>query len=815
MVRFITRFLFIIILLSGSALHAETHYENLIVDKINITVVNVPADSTVNLNAIRSRMKTIEGSVFSQTVFDTDLKQLIEEFDRVEPSVDIVGSNIEITLKVWVRPQVRSIQWEGNEGFDTDELLKELGIKCGAVFDRMAFNRGFNKIKAFYVKKGYFEAEIDFRLEYSEVCNDVDVVIVINEGRCGKVKSIVFENFTCEEEEKILEMMVTKEYIFLISYFSNEGIYNEDAIQQDQYAILNFLQNEGYADAKVKIDIKEVCTDRIMVVITADRGELYTIHKLTFEGNCIFTDEQIEEQFTVEEGDPYSPEEVRASLLKVVELYGRFGYIDAVVDFEPTLDTECPKYSVHFTIEEGDQFRIGMIKVFGNCSTENSVILNECLLIPGEVFNTAKLKKTEERLHNVGFFASVNVYAVRSEEYSALGESYRDVHIEVEETNTGNFSAFGGFSNIESIFGGVTISEKNFNYKGLGNIFRDGYQGLRGGGEYAYINTTIGAKSRAYTLSWTKPYFRDTDWIVGFDLNQNNIRYVSDSYSINTYGITLHAKYPVNDYVSLGTHYRFKNARVNVFNPDGKIAGYEAQIEILQTQDPVNLAKINELYQEILAEEEILHDAQNSGIISAVGFGLFYNSLGCSPCGPRDGFKSSLEMEFAGVGGKHSFLSFAYINSYYYPLSAKGTLKFRADNKFVIPCFGTTYGSMPIDERLFLGGDDTVRGFKSYSLGPQYPNGAPRGGLSLNLFTLEYNYQVWKKLDAFLFVDSGTLNTGVLTFNPYTFKTTAGFGVRFCIMANGPPVTLGMGFPLTDASKDDVRKFFFSLGGTF
>jgi outer membrane protein insertion porin family len=814
MAKLFIRFLFLVALFSGVQLHAQVHYENLIVNKINVTVVNVPSDSEVNLNAIRSRMKTTEGSVFSQATFDSDLKQLIEEFDRVEPTVDIVGDQIEITLKVWVRPQIRSIQWEGNLGCDTDDLLKELGIKTGTVFDRMEFNRGFNKIKAFYVKKGYFEAEVDYELEFSEVCNDVDIIIQINEGRCGKIKKIVFENFTCEEEDCIVEKMVTKEYIFLFSFFTDEGIYNEDAVQQDQYLILNYLQNEGYADARVKIDVKEISCDRIMIVITADKGDLYTIHKLTFEGNTIFSDEQIEEQFTIEEGDPYSPEEVRASLLNVVEMYGRYGYIDAIVDFEPTLDPDCPKYSVHFTIEEGDQYRVGMIKIFGNCSTENRVILNECLLVPGEIFNTCKLKKTEQRLQNVGYFASVNVYAVKSEDYSSLGGSYRDVHIEVEETNTGNFSAFGGFSNIESIFGGITITEKNFNYKGLGNVFRDGYSALRGAGEYAYINATIGAKSRSYTLSWTKPYFQDTNWIVGFDLNQSNIRYVSNSYSFNTYGITVHAKYPLNDFLQIGTHYRFKNARVNVFNPDGKIADYNAKIIFEDHQVPINNDYIDELYDEIDSEQLIIQEASNSGIISAVGAGLFYNSLDC-PRKPRQGFKSSLEVEFAGVGGKHAFIALGYTNVYYYPLSAKGTFKFRADNKFVIPCFGTTYHTMPIDERLFLGGDDTVRGFKSYSLGPQYPNTAPRGGLSLNMFTLEYNYSIWKKLDLFAFIDSGTLNMGIFTFNPYTFKTAYGFGVRICIYEGGPPVTLGLGFPLTDANKDDVRNFFFSMGGAF
>lgn len=766
-----------------TSLHSEIiQYENLVIEKIDIQIVNLPPNAHFNENLLRSKMKTSVGDLFSQNTFDNDLKTLAKDYDRVEPQIEIVGNKLYITLKIWFKPQIRTIQWNGNRAFRSDELQKELGLNPGVIYDRLSFNKAFNKLKAYYVKKGYFEAELDYEIVYDKCTNDVDILIGIKEGRCGKIKKIIYHNFTNCEIEDIEGLMVTKEYKFFFSWFNDEGIYNSDAIQHDEFTILTYLQNEGYADAKVKIEVVEYSHDRIVIHITADKGPIYNLGEITFEGNTLFTTDDIRSQLQIGPGCRYSPEKLREAMLKIVDLYGKYGYIDAITDFEPILDPDCPVYSIRFTIDEGEQFRVGMIKIFGNCTTSNPVILHECLLIPGEVFNILKLKRTEERLQNIGYFKCVNVYAVRSED-SVLSESnYRDVHIELEETNTGHLSGFGGFSNLENIFGGISITEKNFNHNGLGLIFKEGYRALRGGGEYAYFNVTIGSKSQAYTFSWAKPYFRDTQWIVGFDIEKNSVRYISSDYTLNSLGLTLHAKYPLNDYMRLGMHYRIKNNNVHV----GKIADKNQAIQ---------------------------ETARNKGIVDALGFAFAYDSTD-SPRKPSCGFRSRIEAEFAGIGGRYKFLAFGYLNTWYYSISKKEIFKIRIDNKYVIPIFNTHYNNMPLGELLFLGGDDTVRGYRPYSLGPTFPGtNDPRGGLSLNLFTAEYCYSFWKNVDLFAYLDAGSLTEGKTSFGP--LKAAVGFGVRFTIMEGMPPIAIGVGFPIKPTNKADIQRIFFSLGASF
>lgn len=769
-------------------------YENQPIEKIIIESGNEKDGVIFDANGIKLRLKTKEGDVFSQTDFDTDLKSLAGEFDRVDPSINSDNEKLVITLKIWTKPTIRTLKWIGNCNIDNESLQKELDITSCSVFDRQLFNKAFHKLKAYYVKNGYFEAELDYNVVLDACTNTVDIEIEICEGRAGRIKRIEFVNFAKEEEEDILELMVTKRYFFLTSWYSGQGTYNEEAVQQDRFTILNYLQNEGYADACVDIDITESCMpNRIVLTITANRGEVFYFGETTFEGNKIFCDEEIINRFTFCEGDSYSPDDIRETVKRITDYYGRRGYIDAVVDYEPSLDCETRTFSIKFTIEEGEKYKVGLVKVFGNCSTETRVILHETLLIPGEIFNIIKLQLTEEKLQNIGYFKNVNVYAVRSEGPGGLGGCYRDVHIEVEETITGNFGAGFGLSSVESVFGEFRITERNFNYKGLACCWSQGFGKLRGGGEFVNLNAMIGSKSRKYSLSWTKPFFQDTPWIVGFEIDQSNNRYISEDYEINALSGTIHGAYPLNQFLRLGLHYRLTYSAIDL--NEGRIRKDELDGDITPKRS-------------CMLKEE----ARNAGAISAIGLNLNYDSTN-HPSFPTRGMRSRLEQEVAGFGGKQSFMALAYLNTYYKGIGDDGVFKFRADMRFIVPMFDTKRYEIPLNERLFLGGDSTIRGYRVYRLGPQFNEGDPRGGMSLQLLSAEYTKYLHKKISVFAFCDSGHLSFDVWDFGK--MYTSVGFGANLKILDSVPPIVLGIGFPLNADNRSDIKRFFFNIGGRF
>lgn len=777
--------LLLLLVLAGALSAAPSViFENLRIERIEVQIVS-PKESGGDAMQVRSKMKTREGDLFSQNDFDQDLKNLSKEFDRVDPRFNVVDGKLVIFLKVWPKPTIRSINYVGNEKKSSKTLQKELGIGICTVFDRLSFNEAFHKLKTFYVKKGFFEAELDYAIVYDECTNEVDITITIVEGRSGRIKAIKFIGFDRCEESEILDKLVTKEYNIFLSWLTDEGTFREDAMQHDQFQILNYLQNKGYADAQVNIQIQEAdCNNRIVIIISANRGQIYTVNRIRFNGNCLFRDEDILSRFLILPGDPYSPEKIRETITSVSELYGRYGYIDAYMSFEPTL--ECDNvYSLDFEIEEGEQFRIGLLKVFGNCTTQTNVILQETLLIPGEVFNVEKLKLTEKRLENIGYFKKVNVFAVKTE--GCLPGNYRDVHIEVEETSTGKIGFFFGFSTTENLFGGMNISENNFNIAGVPYAWCDGLRALRGGGEYLNMAVQIGNRSRSYTLSWTKPYFMDTKWSVGFDVEKNYNNYISKDLDIDSLGLTLRAGRQLNAFLRFQTHYRIKDSHTH----------FEGDEE------------------DLINDPHLKQAVKNDGAVSATGVTLTYDSTD-SPLNPSSGFKSQLEGEVAGVGGNYKFFSYAYLNTYYFPFTDRLIMKYRADLKFISTFGGTTYDELPLDERLFLGGNTMVRGYRPYRIGPRFGDSdIPSGGLTLQFFSTELNYRFSKRFDGFLFMDLGHLSEKQWNFDWNKYRGALGFGLRVTLLDSLPPISLGFGFPINPADSSEVKRFFIQFGCKF
>lgn len=783
----IKRFLFLFLFLFAPCMMHGQQYESLRVAKIDILAENLDVEMAFNPNSVRASLHTKVSGFFSQAEFDEDLKLLAAEYDQIEPELQIINNEIYITLHIWFKPKVHAINFCGNERVSTKKLTKTLEIECGAIFERENFIKAFNKLRLHYVKKGYFEAELDYEIIPID-SNQVDIQINIHEGPAGKIKKVCFSGLTSREESDLLELMVTKKYNLLLSWWTGRGIYHPEMIEHDRLQLISYFQNCGYADAVVEICTEEsTCDDRINLRISVDKGVRYSIGDLMLCGNTLFADDKIWKRFTIKSGSFYSPEEIRNTIQSITDLYGACGYIDTNIDFQLSLREDSPVYDVVVSIEEAEQYYVGLVRVFGNCYTQTSVILHECVLCPGEVFDNRKLEITEERLANTGYFQGVNVYAVRSQIEDPTGiRNYRDIYVEVEETDTGNLGLFGGFSSLDRIFGGVEVTERNFNIAGIPSVFKKGPNALRGGGEYAHAKINIGDKQTTYTLQWTKPYFLDTPWIVGADIEKNNNRALSKAYEIKTYGGNVHATYLINGFVKYDLYYRARHTDINIHD------------------------KKNALLNE---------EADKTGFISAVGNSLIYDSTD-HPRRASCGFRSRLSYELAGIGGNFQFMKLSYLNSYYLPFGRRGTFKTRGEIQ-MIKTYGNTHPhDLPLSERLFLGGETTVRGFKPFIIGPKFGNNEPQGGVSSLLLSEEYQHNLLKApcVDAFAFVDAGYVSLSEFTLGG--LQTSVGFGIRIEIMRN-MPIMMGMGWPLhptetrNGVKLNNAQHFFFAIGGTF
>lgn len=765
-----------------------------------VEVIIDSEDGYADPGPVLSRLKTKEGDDFSGLIFDSDLKALSDEYDRVTPSLKLHNGEVYVTIHVAPKPIIHRIEWSGNTQYSTSSLQKELDVKPNTVFNRQEFNKAFNKVKEFYFKKGYFESQLTYQVEPVPGSNQIDVLIQVQEGRPGHIGKIVLNGFTKDEQNDLQEEMYLKKYNFLMSWFTGAGIYRDEALEQDRMTILNYLHNKGYADAKVDVQLTEdPMSGRLIVEITAHRGQIYRFGEVTFSGNTLFTQEQIAKRSLISAGESYSPDKVRDTAQNIKDLYGQKGYIDASVQFETSLKEDEPIFDVSYTIEEGQQYKIGLIHIFGNSSTKSNVILRESLLVPGETFDSRKLKATQQRLEGVGYFKSVNVYAVRTADDEELGAAYRDVYIEVEETSTGNISLFMGFSSMDDVFGGLDLTERNFNIRGLGKALGGQISALRGGGEFFHAKGTLGKKQNNILVSWLNPYVNDTKWRLGVELSRSFSKLQTDMVVI-TYGGSVFTNYPLNNYWTVGMRQRVRHSKDN--------------LEI----EPLGGSKI--AIDSAAAEKALL---DQNGLISAFSGNLSYDSID-NVYKPHRGWRSYFESEVVGIGGQYDFLKFSYLNSIYFPVTAKGTLKLRGDFKYIIPFGRTEENSVPYSERFFLGGEANVRGYKPYLLGPVVellndqgqlePTETPRGGISSTLLSLEYNQEIIRMMDIFAFFDVGSVTLGEIDLRQ--LRPTTGLGLRLDI-GNRTPIMVGWGIPLVKKDRDDGKwqKVFFSMGGQF
>lgn len=782
-------------------------YEEKKISRIQIEYESPETTSSFDPKPVLSKLKTKEGDEFSQFTFDNDLKSLSEEYDRVQPTMKIQDDQLVIVIHVSPRPIIHQIQFVGNNRYSTSTLQKELDIKPYTVLNRAEFNKAFNKVKDYYIKKGYFESQLSYTVQPIGHTNEVDIIIDVKEGKSGNIQKITFKGFSKKEQHELSNTMYLKKYNFLTSWLTGNGKFREEALEQDRMTIVNYLHNRGYADAAVDIQIlDDPSSHKLIIDISAERGMQYHLGKIHFEGNAIYTTDEIIKHSLVREGDIFSPDKIRDTAQAIKDLYGQKGYIDANVQYETPLNEEEPVFNVDFFIDEGSQYKIGMIHIFGNHSTKNNVILRESLLVPGETFDSRKLKATQQRLEAIGYFKTVNVYAVRTADDANLGDNYRDVYIEVEETTTGNVSLFMGFSSMDNVFGGLELSERNFNIAGIGQALHGRMSSLRGGGQFFHAKASIGKKENNIILTWVNPYVNDSLWRFGVELSQTFSDLQSENAKVRTYGGSIFANYPLSAYWTAGTRQRLRHTHntMSIHHPKGVF--------------------VSESY------EEEKQKNQGKGFLSAFSANIAYDSTN-SAVKPHRGWRSYLEGELVGLGGKFHFWKLSYLNSIYFPVTAQSAFKIRGELRFISPYGSRSHAkAVPYSERLFLGGEGSVRGYKPFILGPKihytyineqgqtvekYTN-TPTGGLSSCLLSAEYNYELLRMLDVFLFFDAGSV-----TFNTWSCKTLrcgTGAGVRLEIN-KGTPIVLGYGYPINPghhhAHKRDCQRFFFSMGGQF
>jgi outer membrane protein insertion porin family len=782
-------------------------YENMRVEEITVDVINAPPSDVNSSSNILTEIDLKAGDKFSQREFDKILKNLSKKYQIVEPVITRKDGNLIVHFNVTLRPTIVKFTVEGSK-YSEKKILDKGSLKAPMEYNKQEFYQSITDIRDFMIKRGYFKADVSYKIEPIAGTSEAVAHIHINPGELSHVKNIEFINFSKKEKRAVYSMIKTSEFNILTNWLTGSGVLREEEVDRDKQIITHFIQNEGYIDAKVDIEIKKATDGKVTLLIALDRGALYHVANIEIKGNTLEENEALDKALTLKEGDVFSTEKVFSSQENIKSLYTAKGYLDTSVSYE-LIPNENNTYDIVYTVEESDRYKVGLIVVTGNKRTNNNVIYNNIHLVPGTVLDSSQMKAAQQRLQSTGFFKNVSVYAVKSDQLDGPGSQYRDVMIEVDENRTGAFHLSAGANSTSSVFGEISITENNFDINGLVNMWKDGSSTLRGAGQYLDIKGMVAAKEMSATVSWINPYINDSLWRLGVDIQGKKDSTISSDYDLYSVGGGISTIYPINQYFSGGVKWRLKDSIISLHDLDSNLKNDQNGTV---TEEQIISAKV------ITKEQE-----QNSGIVSGGALVFGYNSTD-NPFTPRKGIKSNFEAEFAGLVRNidtirdFPFLKFGYLNSLYYPLWAKGTLKARGDVKFIQPLWNGTANELPLTEKFFLGGVNTVRGFAPGQIGEYFTPGNPKGGISSQLLSLEYMQKIFQPIDAFVFIDSGSVLQDA--FSTGKMYTSVGFGVRLHI-GQPLPFILGWGYPINpdkingEVIESQIQNVFFSMAGQF
>ena len=701
---------------------------------------------------ILGRVRTKVGSPFSPVVLAEDIRNVfaLGFFDDVRALAEDFEGGIKIVFVVAERPFIRDIAFSGNRRISTSTLQEKIDLKLGGVYNPVEAQRAAQKVRDHYEDEGYFEAEVSPEIE-RVADGDVKVVFRITEGRRITIDRIVIEGARGLTPGQIKSVMATQER----QYFILRGVLHRQRLDEDLERILAFYSDHGYLQARVESHDIAIDRERARVTITIKivEGPQFTVGKLDVSGTSVLPVEEVRRQITLKPGEPFSRSKLRESLQNIGELYSTIGRPSADVNPVTTQDLATRKVNVTFEIVEGPEVFVERINITGNIRSQEKILRREIPMHEGDLFTSGKLARARQRLNNLGFFDTVNATTAPGSAKDKIV-----VNIEVTERATGLFSLGGGFSSAEGFLGTVDLSQRNFLGRGWETTFR-----VRAGG-----------RTQQGTISFTEPWLFDRPLSAGFDLFNN--RNVFSDYTINSLGGDLRLSHPFFEFWRWFVTYRL-------------------------TQDDVS---------DISASASSdLQQQEGKTLTSLIGGAVTWDTRD-NVFAPTTGGRFSLTTDVAGLGGDNKFVKTVGEFAYFYPIFWGTILGGRVELGYG---FGYAGKDLPLFQRFFLGGPNSIRSFKTRQVSPVDSTGNRIGGTSEILFNIEHIIPLPFGIRLATFVDIGNVYGFTEDFDPTNLHYAAGPGFRW--QSPFGPVRVDWGFNLNRRTGERSQTLQFTVGSPF
>lgn len=629
-----------------------------------IVEVVVKGNRRIEKSAVLNVVKMKAGDMLESDKTDNDIRAIYKmgHFQDVQAASEASEKGTVLVYVVVEKPIVRSIKFEGNKELTTDKLKEALEFRQNSIFSAKDLAKSIAKIKKLYGDEGYYLAEIA-PVVVTNSPTELAVTFKITEGNKILIRTISFDGNKTFSNRKLRGVMETKEKWFL-SWLTNAGTYKEEVLKNDSLLIADFYMNKGFINVKVGEPVVRLADakDALEASIGITEGDQYRVGEIGFKGELLEPAEKLRKKIKSEPGELFSRAMLRTDIFALTDVYADKGYAFANVNPLTKADPEKKLVDLTFDMEKGELVYFERINIAGNPKTRDKVVRRELRVDEGELYSATGMKRSKQQLMNTGYFEEATIATVKGSSTNKL-----NVDVNVKEKPTGTFSIGGGYSSLDGIIGQGSIQQANFLGLGL----------------KANLSGSIGGKSQTYSLGVTDPFFLDTKWTLGGDIYRSERDYTD--YSRRLMGGDIKAGYPINDFI--GTFFMYKYELKDIYNP---LFAYQT----LNYQDPA-------LY------------PLGSSTTSSV-FGSVTRNTTDYRLDPSSGMINSLSAEYAGLGGDNKYARYIGDTTWFHPIYKKLIFS----SKLTLGYIQDVGKPVPIDEKFYLGGIFSLRGYKARTVSP-------------------------------------------------------------------------------------------------
>jgi outer membrane protein insertion porin family len=663
----------------------------------------------------------------------------------------VIGKHVVFHMEE--RPRVKVVDYvSAQEGQDMqvdiskiETTLREnnIELRLDSMLDESEVRKVIGVIRELHAQLGYNDAVITTeRAELPGGPKLLHLTFKIDHGPKVEIAEVVFEGneaFSDGALRKQLKQNKPKNPWLL---FFSDATYKQQAFAEDASRLTEFYGNEGYARAQIgqpQVEVVRTSPDAgrrwIRLRVPIDEGQKYTVGKFELTGDKTLNLDAVRRLFEITEGETFSNEKIRKGLERAKDVYGSYGFWEWSYDVSmeergidpvtrrPTTGDEPPPPVMDISLKmiEGKQFYVNRITFTGNTTTHDSVIRRELRVAEGGVFNATALKESVRRINQLGYFKPIEPRPGQPDETAEVTrvpgtDDKVDVKLKVEEQNRNQLAFGAGVSQFDGFFGQLSFQTSNF----------------LGRGETVGISLQRGSQARQYQVSFSEPYLFDRPITVGTDLYSREYNFPYQYTQVADGGNVVFG-FSVADYARMFLTYSLERVSIKDLNP---------------IYDDPRVLNGNPF----LADSLLLNQPGRRRTVSKISPSIIYNTVNM-PIFPSAGTRYTFGVDIAGLGGNTDYIQTRAEGIWYLPLSRRTSLGLRAEGEYIRPYRTTT---LPIFEKLFSGGEYSVRGYDLRAISPRDPRtGILVGGNKTLLFNAEYYFNIFSQVRLVAFFDAG------------------------------------------------------------